>query len=213
MCPELGAGRSKIRTSAARRGTLGPERYMPRAVTVASMFADHEVTIEAPFEMAAALLVNLLHRDALSSVCEGAYEGGLAAVLRVGPLGGKWGLSKLVRVCFLEPARRGATMTMPLRWEATGVAGELFPVLDADLILTRHGDGQTLLALTGSYRAPFGRAGAMLDQAIMHRLATATIRSLLEGLSDAITHPAAQHQPAPRTAAPRPQPAIEPQEP
>jgi hypothetical protein len=176
------------------------------------MFAGHEVTIEAPFEMAATRLVNLLHRGALSGICEGAYEGGLAAVLRVGPFGGTWGLSKLVRVCFAEPVRRGATITVPLRWEATGAAGELFPVLDADLILTRHGDDRTLLALTGSYRPPFGQAGAVLDRVIMHRLATATIRSLLEGLSDAITHPAPQHEPAPGTAAPRPQPAIEPEE-
>ena len=174
------------------------------------MFAGHEVTIEAPFETAAARLVNLLHRGAVSSVCEGAYQDGLAVVLRVGPFRGTWGLSKLVRVCFAEPVRRGATITVPLRWEATGTAGELFPVLDADLILARHGDGQTLLALTGSYRPPFGQAGAILDRVIMHRLATATIHSLLEGLSHAITHPAPQHQPAPGTAAPRPQPAIEP---
>lgn len=174
------------------------------------MFTVHEVTIEAPFEAATARLVNLLHRGAFSGACEAAYEGGLTAVLRVGPLGGHRGFSKLVRVCFLEPARHGATITIPLRWEATGAAGELFPVLDADLILTRHGDHQTLLTLTGSYRPPLGRTGAVLDKAIMHRLATATIRSLLENLSDAIAHPAPQHLPAPATW---PQPAIEPEEP
>ena len=177
------------------------------------MFAGHEVTIEAPFEMAAARLVNLLHQGAVSSVCEGAYQDGLAVVLRVGPFGGRRGFSKLVRVCFAEPVRRGATITVPVRWEATGAVGELFPVLDADLIVARHGDGQTLLALTGSYRPPFGRTGAVLDEAIMHRLATATIRSLLEGLSGAITHPAPQHQPANEAGPPWPQPAIEPDQP
>ena len=160
------------------------------------MFAAHEVTLAAPFEPAVARLMNLLHRDALRDVCEGAYEGGLAGVLRVGPFGGMRGLSKLVRVCFAEPVRRGATITVPLRWEATGAAGELFPVLDADLILARYGEGRSLLTLTGSYRPPFGRAGAALDGAVMHRLATATIRSLLEGVSSALTHPARQHQPA-----------------
>jgi hypothetical protein len=177
------------------------------------VFAGHEVTVGTPFETAAARLASLLHEGALSGVCDGAYEGGLAAVLRVGPFGGARGLSKLVRVCHLEPARRGATITVPLRWEATGAAGELFPVLDADLVLARHGDGQTLMALTGSYRPPFGRAGAVLDKAIMHRLATATIRSLLERLSEAITHPAPQHQPARQVGAPWLWPATEPGEP
>jgi hypothetical protein len=171
------------------------------------MFAGHEVTIEAPFEVAAARLVNLLRRNALRDVCEGAYEGGLAAV-RVGPFGCKPGLSKLVRVSFAEPARRGVTITVPLRWEATGAAGEMFPVLDADLIMAHYGDDQTLLALTGSYRPPFGRVGAALDRAILHRLAAATIRSLLEGLSDAITQPALEYQCAQRPPVPRPEPAV-----
>jgi hypothetical protein len=179
---------------------------------VGYVFTVHEATVEAPFEAAAARLLNLLHRGAFSGACEAAYEGGLTAVLRVGPLGGHRGFSKLVRVCFLEPARRGATITIPLRWEATGAAGELFPVLDADLILTRHGDDQTLLTLTGSYRPPLGRAGAVLDKTIMHRLATATIRSLLESLSEAITHPAARYLPAP-AATSWPQPAMGPDEP
>jgi hypothetical protein len=173
------------------------------------MFAGHEVTIDAHFEAAAARQVQLLRRGALRDVCEGAYEGGLATVHRVGPFGGKPGLSKLVRVCFAEPVRRGATITVPLRWEATGAAGELFPVLDADLIMASHGDDQTLLELTGSYRPPFGRVGAALDRAILHRLATATIRSLLEGLSDAITRPAPQYEHALAAPVPRPWPAVQ----
>ncbi len=177
------------------------------------MFAGHEVIVEAPFEVAAARLVRLLQEGSLSGVCEGAYEGGLAAVLRVGPFGGKRGLSKLVRVCFAEPVRRGAILTVPLRWEATGAAGDLFPVLDADLIVARHGDRQTLLGITGSYRPPLGRAGAVLDRAVMHRLATATVRSLLEGLSGAIARPAPHSLPGPGMAAPWPQPSREPEVP
>jgi hypothetical protein len=51
-------------------------------------------------------------------------------------------------------------MTVPLRWEATGAAGGLFPALDADLILTAEGQDKTLIALTGCYRPPLGRLGA-----------------------------------------------------
>ncbi len=116
-------------------------------------------------------------------------------MLRVGPFGGMPGLSKLVRVCLAEPVRRGAVVSVPLRWEATGATGELFPVLDADLILARHGAEQSLLTLTGSYRPPFGRAGAALDRTLMNRLASATIRALLNGVCSTITDPAAQPPP------------------
>jgi hypothetical protein len=47
-------------------------------------------------------------------------------------------------------------MVLPLRWEATGVTGRLFPVLDADLTITPAGAGQTLITLNGAYRPPLG---------------------------------------------------------
>jgi len=156
------------------------------------MFAAQEITVEARFDVALARLTHLINRGALHAPSEAAYEDGIAAVLRVGPLGDARGLSKLVRVRWLEPIRRGATMSGPLRWEATGATGELFPVLDADLILAKHGDDQVLLSLTGSYRPPFGWAGAALDRAIMHRVAAATIQSLLARIADAVSDPAAQ---------------------
>jgi hypothetical protein len=37
------------------------------------------------------------------------------------------GASKLVSVRLLEPVPRGEVMVLPLRWEATGVTGRLFP--------------------------------------------------------------------------------------
>jgi hypothetical protein len=166
------------------------------------MFAAHQVMIETQYEVAAARLVHLLNWGALRGACEAAYEGGLEAVIRVGPFGGERGLSKLVRVRVLDPVRRGVAMTVSLRWEATGVAGELFPVLDADLTLMPEGDDRSRLGLVGSYRPPFGRAGAALDRAIMGRIAAATIRSLLDGVAAAIADPAPKLQPGADTALP-----------
>jgi len=73
-------------------------------------------------------------------------------------------------------------------------------VLDADLILTRDGDEQVLLGLSGSYRPPFGRAGAVLDRALMKRIATATVRSLLENMAGTIADPAPEPLPEPGPA-------------
>jgi len=88
-------------------------------------------------------------------------------------------------------------MTVGLRWEATGPAGSLFPVLDADISISPAEEqsapaaGQSArLALRGTYRPPLGRLGAGLDQAVLHRVATATMRALLHSAAEAITSPA-----------------------
>lgn len=178
--------------------TFGSSRSPPGPGQCGRVFVAHEVTIAIRYELAAARLVYLINRGALDGSSEAAYQGGQEAVVRVGPFGDTPGLSKLVRVRFLNPLRRGNSTTIPLRWEATGSTGELFPVLDADLSVTRYGDDRSLLALAGSYRPPLGRAGAALDKAIMNRLATATIRSLLASVADAIADPA--RRPKPGTA-------------
>jgi hypothetical protein len=74
--------------------------------------------------------------------------------------------AKLVRVRFLDPVYRGDVMTVGLRWEATGPAGSLFPVLDTDIAISPGGQEGTpaveesaRLALTGAYRPPLGRLG------------------------------------------------------
>lgn len=171
------------------------------------MFVAHEAVVDAGFEVASVRMVNLINQGALRGASGIAYDTGVAAVLRVGPFGGGRSFSKLVHVLFLNPVKRGATMTVALRWEATGATGELFPVLDADLILAGDGAERSQLAVVGSYRPPFGRAGAVLDRAIMHRLATATIRSLLASLADAIQRPAPGPHPA--TDTPQFQPTAE----
>jgi hypothetical protein len=165
------------------------------------VFIADEITVPAGFGPAASRLLHVINKGALHHASTAAYEEGLTAILQVGPFGEMRGASKLVRVQFLAPARRGATMTVPLRWEAAGSAGDLFPVLDADLILARDGDDQVQLGLSGSYRPPFGRAGAVLDRALMRRVAAATFRSLLENMSQAIADPAPEPRPEPGPAA------------
>jgi hypothetical protein len=163
------------------------------------MFAAHEVTIDASYQVVSGRLTHLLNWGALHAVSEAAYEGGLESTLRVGPFGGVRGLSRLVRVRTLEPVRRPERMTVSLRWEATGVTGELFPVLDAELILTPAGEDRSRLELVGTYRPPLGRAGVVLDRVIMGRVAEATIRSLLEQTAFELATPEPERQADPDT--------------
>jgi hypothetical protein len=159
------------------------------------MFVAHELTVDAGPGAAQARFVNMLRGNWLAEASGAAYDGGLTGLLRAGLAGPV--AAKLVRVRCLDPLYRGDVMTVGLRWEATGPAGSLFPVLDADISISPAEEqsapaaGQSArLALRGTYRPPLGRLGAGLDQAVLHRAATATMRALLHSAAQAITSPA-----------------------
>ena len=95
-------------------------------------------------------------------------------------------MSKLVEVHFLEVVARGESAVLALRWEATGPGSGLFPALDADIWLTPAGEHSTRLSLAGVYRPPLGALGAGLDKAVFHRVADATVRSLLARVAGAL---------------------------
>jgi hypothetical protein len=165
------------------------------------MFVTQALTIELGYRAAQARFTNLLRGNWLAGVSEAAYDDGLTGLLRVGPATPV--AAKLVQVRFLDPVYRGDVMTAGLRWEATGPAGSLFPVLDADLAISPGGQEGTpaaeksaRLALTGAYRPPLGRLGAGIDRVALHRVATATMRALLGSVAETITNPATAGQAA-----------------
>ena len=153
------------------------------------MFVGDEFLLDVSFRAAQARLANLTLGGWVSAASEGAYDDGLAGLIRVGPVGDVPGISKLVRVRFRELVTRDDTAVLTLRWEATGYHGGLFPALDADVTLTPAGEQATRLTLAGAYRPPLAALGEGLDRAILHRVATATVRSLLGRVADALVHP------------------------
>jgi hypothetical protein len=158
------------------------------------MFLSQELILELCFPAVRARLLSLAGGGWLDAASGQAYADGRAATIRAGPFGEVPGASKLVRVRFVEPADHDHIAVMPLRWEAAGPAGGLFPVLEADITLMPAGE-QTKLVLAGSYRPPFGVFGATLDKIVLHHVARATMSSLLRRLADELTH---DHPPAPR---------------
>lgn len=165
------------------------------------MFVGEELLLDVSFRSAQARLVNLTHGGWLSGASEGAYDDGLAGLIRVGPLGDVPGISQLVRVRFRDLVTRDHTAVLTLRWEASGHGGGLFPALDADITLTPAGEQATRLTLAGAYRPPLAALGVGLDRAILHRVATATIRSLLSRVADALAHPESAAEGARQTTA------------
>src|SRR5262245_41499615 len=169
------------------------------------MFVGDEITLDAAYPDARSGLLRLTHGGWLSDASGDAYAEGLAGLVRVGPFGDVLGGSKLVRVLLLEPVERAGSLTLSLRWEATGVMGRLFPVLDANIILIPAGESASQLALAGAYRPPFAAVGQGLDRILLHRAASATVRSLLRRMAETITAAAPV---APEPAVPGPGPAV-----
>lgn len=175
------------------------------------MFVGDEVMLDLGFPAARARLVGLAHGGWLSDASDDAYAEGLSGLIRVGPFGDMVGASKLVRILLLEPLERDDSVTLTVRWEATGVMGRLFPVLDANITLTPAGEDASRLALIGAYRPPLSGLGASLDRVVLHHAATATVRSLLKRLAQTIApSTAAGIEPGLAASCP-PQPGIDPE--
>jgi hypothetical protein len=155
------------------------------------MFADHAISLDMDYPAARARFLWLAHGDWLDGPSRDAYADGLAGEVRIGPFGSMPGMSKLVRVSLLDPVPRDDMVFVPIRWEATGRTGRLFPVLDANLILGQDSRGQAVLRITGVYRPPLAGLGEGLDQALLHRAAAATLKSLLHRIAVPLARPAA----------------------
>ena len=131
----------------------------------------------AETRLAARLAVDRLQPEASSSSAEAAE-----VLMRAG-----FGLiRKQVSVLTLPPYTRDDTVVFPIRWEATGPAGGLFPALDANHELSpatdQDGSATTEVTFIGSYRPPLGSIGKDIDQAVLTLAAQATIRSFLHHL-------------------------------
>ena len=156
------------------------------------MFVREELLLDAAFPAARERLAALAHSGSLLTAAQAASDGagtseGAIGLARVGPLGPVRGLSRIVEVQFGELAAHEGSAQLALRWQAAGPGGGLFPALDADITLARVDDQATTLTLTGVYRPPLGSVGAGLDQAILHRVAVATVRDFLGRVGAAIS--------------------------
>lgn len=151
------------------------------------MFVTEETTIALPFGWAVAQLGSTIESGRLDEVSDHAYAAGLAVLARAAPPGDVRGLAKSVQVRLSGPRGRKTGVGYALRWEASGPAGGLFPVLDADLSLIRVDASRTRLAITACYRSSSGTPGVQLDRLLLSRTARTTLRSLLDSIAREMT--------------------------
>lgn len=150
------------------------------------MFVREEARLPVGFAVACAGLTGLAQSGRLLAASQRAYGDGVTGLAKVGPPGTWPDLSKLVMIHVGDLAVTDDSARLPLRWEATGPGSGLFPALDADITVTPGGDDAATLILTGVYRPPLGKLGAVLDHAILSRVAVATIRDFVRRLAQAV---------------------------
>ncbi len=153
------------------------------------MFVAGQVHAEVSFVLAQVRLVRLARADRLLAASQGAYRAGLAWLVPADPPGCEPEVAGLARVRFGDLIARRDSAHAALRWEAIAPGGELFPALDADLMLSPAGDQATTLMLAGVYRLPPGTQGNGLDRAAVRRIATTTVQAFLDRIVTAITVP------------------------
>jgi hypothetical protein len=98
-------------------------------------------------------------------------------------------VAKDVEVQLDGPFDGDGVVSLPVRWKATWPSAA-YPCFDGELELTRLADGSAELWLLGRYRPPLGTIGRLLDRAVLHPLASDSVRQMLGTIASRLDHPA-----------------------
>ena len=89
---------------------------------------------------------------------------------------------KKVEVELGEPVKTTTWTVIPLSWKAT-FPRRLFPMMTGKIELAPVDKNVTRLTVSGMYEPPLGRVGRQLDEALMHKVAEATVQELAESIA------------------------------
>ena len=91
-------------------------------------------------------------------------------------------LRKSVAVEFGVPVKTPTWAVVPITWKATYLR-KVFPVMNGKIELAPVSKDETRLTVSGMYAPPLGSFGAQLDEAVMHRVAEATVKDLADAIA------------------------------
>jgi hypothetical protein len=142
--------------------------------------------VNRPYDRVRAVLheraADLLQRSTHSAATR---ADALMASLHVGIAGFEVGVDVRIRIRAirdegsvggLSPVTRVA-----LAWDAVRAAA-LFPSMEAELSAWPLSSAETQLEVEGLYRPPLGPVGSAIDAALLHRIAEASVKRLLDDL-------------------------------
>ena len=113
-----------------------------------------------------------------------AYREGEGLTARIGVGAGL--VAKTVDLHIEDRRASADKVVLSISWTATGPTA-LFPRMDADLILEPLGPELSQLSLQGSYTPPFGAPGLVLDRWVLHRVAEASVKNLVDRVALALS--------------------------
>ena len=152
------------------------------------MFVTRELVVDTEFGAARARLKQIVQATDgadLAGMSRHAYEQTLTRLTSDDASGDPPVVSTLVDVRLRGPVKRDDTRTVWLRWEAAGEASGMLPTLDADMVLAAEGQDKARITLNGYYESPLDDLPDS-ERSLLHHLASATIRTLLHGVADAL---------------------------
>ncbi len=144
------------------------------AIDTRLVFVHHSVHIDSPIEAVGAELA------AGPSRWLPRFDG--PDHVDVGPEIAGLGLRKKVVLEVGEPRTGRDWIEVPIKWQATFVK-QLFPVMVGRVELAPVDPDTTRLTVSGMYEPPLGELGKQLDDALMHKVAEATVRDLAESIA------------------------------
>jgi hypothetical protein len=168
---------------------------MPRSAETLGMFARYfiELPLDAS-DLEAALTDE--PEGLLQPIARHATHRGDQLLADVG-FGDTVRVERSVAIRLRSPVRTSSKTIVPFSWRATGTTGGLFPALEADLEIAALGPAVTQLAISARYSPPLGIVGRMLDRAVLHRVAEATVKDFLDHLGGMLLSVTSVGTPAP----------------
>jgi hypothetical protein len=148
------------------------------------MFVRYFLEIELPFDKVEGALLQS-PRAWMPGVAADAEMRGERLLAEVGFGGPGHRLGRKVEVEVGEVIRFPSKTVLPISWRAVA-AEALFPSLEADIEVAALGATRTQLSVSARYRPPFGLVGRIVDRALLHRVAEATLKDFLDQVGQAL---------------------------
>lgn len=125
------------------------------------------------------------------------YFGGDVGTMPILLMVGDVGIARDVEVHLSPKPGYPGYRLLDVSWKAK--EGGPYPVFHGTLSVADEGAGWSRIDLDGTYKPPFGLAGAAFDAAVGHRIAQATASELLAYFKRVLTRPQTSRERAART--------------
>jgi len=124
--------------------------------------------------------------EMLAAPAREADEGGERLLAEIGFRVSPVRITTAVELRVGQAIRFPSRTVLPVSWRPASLRS-LIPSLDADVELGELGPGRTQLSISARYTPPLGSLGRVVDRALLHRVAEATVKDLLDRVAERLS--------------------------